>query len=386
MTCEDIKSRGEYVNKAQSKIESQFPLAFARSVYKDYYIIETMFLLSFAPQNQYCFIIDKKQNEKFIEQMKSLANCFPNVYLITDKFDMNELGYNINLAYYNCFETLQDKPWKYIFTLNNDDIQLKTNREMVEILSLYNGAADILFSADQEYIKGRYDEHKQWTYESLNFFNDDTFHNKHKMHLNQNITFQKGYVEASLPRQAVDYLLKNISITKFLRQVDDHKHFAVDEIVWSTLMSDPILNIPGHIHPNCVNNHSKYANAFMTRKSFWARYSKCNSKNVRHNICLLNMEQLVNMKEWPHLFGNKFKAEFDFGGLFCWAEYLYNKTHHHKYIPINKDFYNRLPVVAYNNLRKTLSIRSSLCQVSLSMMDKYNSFFNTSVLKYNNLN
>uniref|UniRef100_A0A0K0F2Y1 Glyco_trans_2-like domain-containing protein n=1 Tax=Strongyloides venezuelensis TaxID=75913 RepID=A0A0K0F2Y1_STRVS len=127
-SCEDIKKRGYYPDKPLSREEGDFHIAY------DYLTLEYQFLLTCAPRNHYCFIIDKKQNPDFQSKMVALSNCFENVHIVNNMFKMESNGTRINLGNYECMKYLSSKNSEYLVTLNNDDMPLKTNGEIAEIL------------------------------------------------------------------------------------------------------------------------------------------------------------------------------------------------------------------------------------------------------------
>lgn len=47
---------------------------------------------TYAPQNFYCYAIDANSSPMFHARMKSLVNCFHNVYLTTTEFVMDSKG------------------------------------------------------------------------------------------------------------------------------------------------------------------------------------------------------------------------------------------------------------------------------------------------------
>uniref|UniRef100_A0AC35UDT5 Astacin domain-containing protein n=1 Tax=Rhabditophanes sp. KR3021 TaxID=114890 RepID=A0AC35UDT5_9BILA len=116
MSCKEIRARGFYPNAPMSKAEAEFPLAYARNVYTDYETIELMLLVSYAPQNHYCFSVDKKQ-PKMIKKMKQLASCFKNVYISPVYFNMLSNGNYLPDAHYECMKILVNKKFRYLFNL-----------------------------------------------------------------------------------------------------------------------------------------------------------------------------------------------------------------------------------------------------------------------------
>uniref|UniRef100_A0A914I0T2 Uncharacterized protein n=1 Tax=Globodera rostochiensis TaxID=31243 RepID=A0A914I0T2_GLORO len=131
MNCTSI--RGRYLHFSQQPKDrgtDYYPLAFIRLVYTvnraaDYLFIEMEFASSYAPQNWYCYAIDKKASATFHHQMHALASCFPNVLIIPreKEYEMDRKGHNLN-----------------------HDVQMKTNEELVQIFKWMNGTNDIQYT------------------------------------------------------------------------------------------------------------------------------------------------------------------------------------------------------------------------------------------------
>uniref|UniRef100_A0A7E4URS3 Aamy domain-containing protein n=1 Tax=Panagrellus redivivus TaxID=6233 RepID=A0A7E4URS3_PANRE len=121
-----------------------FPLAFARNVYKDYLFIEAELATIYAPQNSYCYSIDSDADERFKSRMHALSNCFDNVFIAPKEFSLNSDGHDMDMAHLACLEILRkDKSWKYVALLQNHDTVIKTNAELVQIYTWFNGSNDV---------------------------------------------------------------------------------------------------------------------------------------------------------------------------------------------------------------------------------------------------
>jgi hypothetical protein len=55
----------------------------------------------------------------FHARMKSLANCFPNVYLTQKEFIMDNQGHNVSQSEYECLKLLagKEKKWQYVISM-----------------------------------------------------------------------------------------------------------------------------------------------------------------------------------------------------------------------------------------------------------------------------
>jgi len=77
-------------------------------------------------------------------------------------------------AYMSCLEELSKKKykWEYVFTLQNDDVQIKTNEEIIQILKWLGGANDVEYGLNQkELIQVLYKKFN-WTFKDLKLFRD----------------------------------------------------------------------------------------------------------------------------------------------------------------------------------------------------------------------
>ena len=72
-----------------------------------------------------------------------MATCFPNVIVPDEELKILRSGHNMSSAHLTCMKYLLTKPWKYVILLQTHDMLLKTNRELVEILTVYNGTNDV---------------------------------------------------------------------------------------------------------------------------------------------------------------------------------------------------------------------------------------------------
>uniref|UniRef100_A0A0K0F3F1 SRCR domain-containing protein n=1 Tax=Strongyloides venezuelensis TaxID=75913 RepID=A0A0K0F3F1_STRVS len=362
--CKDIKKRGHYPDKPLSQEEADFPIAYIRTIYKDYLTLEYQFLLTYAPQNYYCFVIDKKQPADFHNKMSELADCFKNIHLIQNRYQMESSGFNLNNANYDCMRYLNDKDYKYLVVLNNDDMPLKTNREIVEILKIYNGSIDIEYADPRPFYNDRVNLSLDWSLGHLEIFKEGDPRKLDNKILSSQLEFQKGYVQISYPKETVKYLVEELNLTKFFKQLNDMNLYANDEFGFQTLIANEYLNIPGRIDGDCLKKGYFFEDSYMTRYGKWVYNGDCDESETRHYICLQNIKTIHSLKNVPHLFVNKFKGNFDFGGLTCWVEYMYNRTYFEHYKQINESFYGNLSLVKYGNLKNHIKDNEQLCRMS----------------------
>ena len=139
-----IHSRG-YINATLSRIEADFPVAYSLQVYKDIEMVERLLRSVYRPQNLYCIHVDTKTGDDFFTAVKAIAGCFDNVVLPVRRVNVTWGHLTVLEADLRCMDALwrSGKPWKYFINLTGQELPLKTNYEIVRVLTAYNGANDV---------------------------------------------------------------------------------------------------------------------------------------------------------------------------------------------------------------------------------------------------
>uniref|UniRef100_A0A7E4VYS2 PH domain-containing protein n=1 Tax=Panagrellus redivivus TaxID=6233 RepID=A0A7E4VYS2_PANRE len=270
----------------------------------------------YAPQNSYCYSIDSDADERFKSWMHALSNCFDNVFIAPKEFSLNSDGHDMDLAHLACLEILRkDKSWKYVALLQNHDAVIKTNAELVQIYTWFNGTNDV---GTEQMTPHLYDTNLDWSFQALKLFKDSS------RNINQNISFTKGFNQCSLSRAAVDYIFDELNLTNLVTNINTDT-YGVDEILVSTLNSDDNIGLPGGFTRKCLGSKANVNT--LTRHQYWKSATrKCPSGEARHSICLIGVEFLSEIEKWPAMFANKVYPKFDFGGYECMRERLFNRT------------------------------------------------------------
>ncbi|KAK6113329.1 Core-2/I-Branching enzyme family protein [Brugia pahangi] len=307
-SCEDIKQRGLYPENPASDEEKDFPIVFIRVVYRAYHIQELLFNLMYAPQNLYCYALDSKSSPLFHEQMRNLSECFPNVILTENEYEVDGAGHNMTKSYMKCLETVSEKPaWKYAILLQNDDFPIKSNYELVKILDILNGSNAI--NVGRPY-RHRVPQHIDWSYAGLNLFKDSS-----KNVPDSRLKLAKGSPSVALSRGFVEYVMNELNLTTLIN-IFDSKPFGTDEMIFQSLHSDDALDAPGGFTRKCIDEQSD----FTTRYVSWSWSNRtCESGNYRHSACVFGVADLNHLENIQHLFANKMLSENDYGAIACWA-------------------------------------------------------------------
>ncbi|CAG9535715.1 unnamed protein product [Cercopithifilaria johnstoni] len=337
-SCNAIRQRAFYSSVPFSNVEKNFPIAFIRIVYKDFHLQELLLNLMYAPQNLYCYALDAKSTALFHAQMRNLSKCFPNVLLAPREYMVDSAGHNTSRSFLECLRVIRKLPgWKYAILLQNNDIPLKSNREMVEILIALNGSNDINVGCPNV---DRVPNDAPWTFRTLTLFND------HKQNDDRKLRIAKGSTSASLSYAFVKFVVDQLNLTILLDKFD-RLSYGMDEMLFSSLNSEDSLGAPGGFTRQCINVY----NNMITRYVVWKKSTKqCRSGYYRHNICIFGIADLPTMNISGALFANKMLPEYDYTAIGCWAQALYYRIYSHTKIKPAKlnNYANRLPVRFHN--------------------------------------
>ncbi|CAD5205620.1 unnamed protein product [Bursaphelenchus okinawaensis] len=354
MTCDDIRSRGNFVNKTYPD-EQDFPLAFVRAVFKDYEYLESDLSTHYNPNNVYCYVMDLKADSVFKSRLRVLSSCFPNVIVPDTEFNMTSRGVNLNYAQYHCMEMMMDRQWRYVVLLENHDVLTKTNGELVQIFRAYNGANDVgalnlnTLGADRR----KFAEINDFSFKALGLFQNDTLNTAE-----QTLAIAKSITASALTFEAVRHIFNTLNTTKLMSIMnsDNYEH----ESFTSSLNANEILNVPGGFTTECLDKKNIDQ---MVRFTKWGGHG-CHSKRVRHGVCIFGMSDLrPRLMPLRQFTVNKMMPSIDFGAINCWHEHLFNRTHVQRNTTVDTVFYSNIPYVRWHNqkMSNTLNRTTFAC-------------------------
>ncbi|RCN29708.1 hypothetical protein ANCCAN_24531 [Ancylostoma caninum] len=191
---------------------------------------------------------------------------------------------------------------------------------MATIFELLDGANDIEITPCP---KDRLDLKKMWDARSLKLFANET--DVSAKQLNASLSFAKGAVQASLSRAAVEWLVFTANLTTLMEQINKMP-FGVDEILLESLQISDDIDMPGRFTSKCLEQGQN--TDFITRMSHWNYGEKegCKTRYVRNGLCVLGMEDLHSLSQYPNIMANKMLPEFDYAIVECIHEMLFNRT------------------------------------------------------------
>lgn len=141
--CAEFRRTRAYFSRPLSREEAEFPIAFSILAYKDPQQVERLLRAIYAPQNFYCIHVDAKASAETIGAVRALVGCFENVFMASRLENVRWGHISIVLAEMHCIEDLMKYRWKYFINLSGQMFPTHSNRELVKILQLYDGANDI---------------------------------------------------------------------------------------------------------------------------------------------------------------------------------------------------------------------------------------------------
>uniref|UniRef100_A0A914ZWX7 Uncharacterized protein n=1 Tax=Parascaris univalens TaxID=6257 RepID=A0A914ZWX7_PARUN len=217
----------------------------------------------------------------------------------------------------------------------NHDLPLKTNAELVRILSVFNGSNDVEMKVP------RASMNISWKFGSLNIFRDKRRNDDRRLYL------VKGGVQSIFSRAYVEYILNTLNVSIFLNNLDNIK-FGGDEMFFATLNMQDELGVPGGFTRRCLSSRPFYASKF----AIWQHMGGCSSSKFRHAVCTFGIEDLPKLMNVSKLIANKMLPEFDYSAFSCWMQTLFNLTYGNLTRRLSLETYSRLPHVRFNRERE----------------------------------
>ena len=131
-------------HREDSHVNRQFSLAFSILMYENVEQFERLLRIIYRPQNFYCVHVDNDAASHVLQAVRSIVQCFDNVILASKQEKVLYATFSRLQADLNCMQDLIKYPsWKYLLNIANTELPLKTNSELVKILTIYRGYNDI---------------------------------------------------------------------------------------------------------------------------------------------------------------------------------------------------------------------------------------------------
>ncbi|KAM4578160.1 beta-1,3-galactosyl-O-glycosyl-glycoprotein beta-1,6-N-acetylglucosaminyltransferase-like isoform 1-T2 [Fundulus diaphanus] len=322
--CRKFTSKRKYITFSLSKEEEEFPLAYSMVVHHKVQNFERLLRAIYAPQNIYCVHVDEKAQPSVKVAIRSIASCFPNVFMVSRAVSVVYAGWSRVQADLNCMADLYNASaeWKYFINLCGQDFPLKTNLEMVRMLRLLKGGN----SLESENMP----EGKKWRISRVHKIVDGTIKStgKSKSPPPFNLPIKSGNAYIVVTRGYVRSVLEDTRIQSLIEWSKDT--YSPDEFLWATIQRIP--GVPGSTRPHPKYDQTDINAIARLVKWMWhegsedsAVYPKCQGNHVR-SVCVYGAGDLPWLLENHHLFANKFDSYTDPIPVFCLEKHLRQKA------------------------------------------------------------
>ena len=253
------KSRG-FDRKSISDTED-FPIAFNVIVHRDIEQIERLIYALYRPHNQFCIHSDLKSSEDFQRALFGIAECLPNVFLASERVNIIYAGFSRLQADINCMKDHLERKhtWKYLINSAGQSYPLRTIKEIVDILRIYNGSNDI------EGIYGKKVHTNRFEYQWLEWENSTQPVPSHRKNPKppHDLEIIKGSAYGIFSRAFVEFAVTDPVAKDLLKWSE--RTWSPDEHFWATLhhtYSNPHLRPPGGYAGNLHYLYALQSNNF----------------------------------------------------------------------------------------------------------------------------
>ncbi|XP_052068997.1 beta-1,3-galactosyl-O-glycosyl-glycoprotein beta-1,6-N-acetylglucosaminyltransferase 3-like [Mytilus californianus] len=220
--------------------ELKFPIAFIILMYKDVEQVVRLLRAIYRPQNHYCIHVDLSAPEETHLAVDSIARCYNNIFVVSKKVDIIYGHISRLNAEINCMSDFvrRSNSWKYVLNIPSQQYPLKTNAEIVKILTKFNGSNIVEGIINQSRtIKDRYQNRFFAFRNDLHRYGKKTpFHNK-------NIAIVKGLAIGAFSYNFVRFVLESDVAKELLIWMKDI--YSPDEYYWATLNYNAAIPAPG---------------------------------------------------------------------------------------------------------------------------------------------
>ncbi|XP_072529784.1 beta-1,3-galactosyl-O-glycosyl-glycoprotein beta-1,6-N-acetylglucosaminyltransferase 3 [Salminus brasiliensis] len=340
--CEAYISDRGFLTMPLSKEERDFPIAYSMVIHEKIEMFERLLRAIYSPQNVYCVHVDLKSPEAFMEAVKAIISCLPNVFVASKLESVVYASWSRVQADINCMQDLlkSSVQWRYLLNTCGTDFPIKTNAEMVRTLKLLKGRNSMESEATNDYKKLRWQYHHNVTTTSL----IRTDIKKTSPPIKTPMFTGNAYFVVS--REFVEHMFNSQEILNFIEWEKDT--YSPDEHMWATLQRMP--NVPGSNPPNEKYHESDMlAIARLVKWSYLegdlmkgAPYPPCTGTH-RRAVCVYGAGDLKWILRQKHLFANKFDPGVDDIAIKCMEAFLrYKAVHDQSLLTIEKNNYTEM--------------------------------------------
>ncbi|XP_052790831.1 beta-1,3-galactosyl-O-glycosyl-glycoprotein beta-1,6-N-acetylglucosaminyltransferase-like [Mya arenaria] len=338
--CDKFKEYRDYRNYILSAEEEEFPVAYSILLYKEVEQAERLLRALYTPRNVFCLHVDMDARPVVHQAVQGIADCFPNVFVVSRKEYVVYAGFTRLQADINCMQDLmqRNRNWKYFINLPSQQFPIKTTKEIVQILQTYNGANDIKGRTGN----GRLEHRFKFRYAYKRVAKDQIKPKIYKTNYQlvdppANVTMVKGSAYGVFSRAFVEWMLQSKAARELLDWMRDV--YSPDEYYWATLQYNQNLGTPGSHYSGKPDDKP-----WLAVHAGWGGVVPCKGKYVR-SVCVFGLGDLAALVHKRHLFVNKFFLDYQPRALECLEEWLHNRTAEPAHQPLNLTYYRQLSFI-----------------------------------------
>lgn len=335
--CQFYRSErfNEQFHNEDTNINRQFPLAFSILMYENVEQFERLLRVIYRPQNFYCIHVDNDASPYVLQAVKSIAQCFDNIILASKQEKVLYATFSRLQADLNCMQDLIKYPsWKYLLNVANTELPLKTNSELVKILSIYRGYNDI-----EGRWKSRNIHRTEYVWQVIDTNSGNEQQVPHLKKTNEkkkpppgNVEIVKGSAYGAFSRAFIEFVHTSPIAKELLDWSRDT--YSPDEHYWATLNYNTHLHTPGGY--KAKSDPTNWTARFVN----WGERN-CYGRIIR-GICVFGTVDLPTLLNRHELIANKFHLNADPIAYQCLEELIINRSKVD--LPLNDaTFYRQMP-------------------------------------------
>lgn len=254
--CERFRVERGYARKSLLEAgEEDFPIAFNIIAHGNVEQVERLIYALYRPRNRFCVHFDLKSTNGSQEALEAIGRCLPNVFSASKRIAVYWGSFTRLEADIQCMQdhAATGKDWRYLANTAGQAFPLRSVKEMVAILKLYNGSNDLEGIYGGRVIRHRF-EYKFVVRDGIIAMKEPNERHPDPPH---EIDIVRGSAYGLFSRAFVEFVLTDRRAKDFLEWSRDT--FSPDELYFSTLhhvYSNPHLRTPGGYSGDRHDKHS----------------------------------------------------------------------------------------------------------------------------------
>lgn len=225
--------------------DEDFPVAFNILAHGNVEQVERLIHALYRRKNRFCVHFDVKSAPGSQEALEAIARCLPNVFPASKRIRIYWGDYTRLEADIVCMKdhVQSGSDWKYLINTAGQAFPLRSVREMVEILRVYNGANDVEGMYGDRVIRRRFEYKFEVNKNGIIAMKEPNVRHPAPPH---ELDIVRGSAYGVFSRRFIEFLLtdqKSKDLLEWSRET-----FSPDELYFSTLhhtYANPQIHSPG---------------------------------------------------------------------------------------------------------------------------------------------